>query len=64
MDIDRDRMAKERHRQYRSSVLKFFRRRRNQPSNSSSSIRLADAQNRNRDSIISQTKIPNKRSKS
>src|SRR4051812_25751866 len=63
MAINRDRMGKERHQQHRSPVFKLLRRRRNQPATPSSSIRLADHQNKNRDSFIAQPKTLNKRSK-
>jgi hypothetical protein len=66
MDNNRDRMGKERNQQHQSPLFKFLRRRRNQPTNfsSSSSARLADHQNKKRDSLILQPKISNKRSKS
>lgn len=63
MDNNRDRMGKDRNQQHRSPAFKFLRRRRSQLSASSSS-RLADHQNKNRDSFIQLTKTTNKRSKS
>jgi hypothetical protein len=62
MDSNRDRMQKERNQQHRSPVFKLLRRRRNQPT-SSVSLRLADHQNKNRESLIQHTKNTNKRSK-
>lgn len=63
MDNNRERiMGKERNQQHRSPVFKLLRRRRNQLTASSSS-RLADHQNKNRDSFIQLTKNPTKRSK-
>jgi hypothetical protein len=64
MDNNRDRMSKERNQQHRSSVFKLLRRRRNQPNTFALSARLADHQNKNRDSFLSQPKNSNKRSKS
>jgi hypothetical protein len=61
MDNNRGRMGKERNQQHRSPVFKLLRRRRNQPT--TSSLRLADPQNKNRNSIINHTKTNNKRSK-
>ena len=66
MDNNRDRMGKEHSQQHRSSVFKLLRRRRNPPTtfSSSPSTRLADHQNKNRDSLVPQTKTSNRRSKS
>ncbi|CAF3997422.1 unnamed protein product [Rotaria sp. Silwood2] len=60
MDNNHDRMGKEHRQQHRSSVFKLLRRRRNQ-STVSSSLRIIDQKNKNRDSFMSQTKNNNKR---
>ncbi len=62
MDNNRDRMSKERNQQHRSPVFKLLRRRRNQLTTTVSS-RLADHQNKNRDSFIQPPKHTHRRSK-
>jgi hypothetical protein len=57
-----DKMGKVHTQQDRSSVFKRFRRHR-QPSTSSSSFRITDQQQKDRDSFINQTSNNNKRSK-
>ncbi len=61
MDNNHGRMGKERNQQHRSPVFKLLRKRRNQPT--TSSLRLADPQDKNRNSVINHTKTNNKRSK-